>query len=363
MKNALGKFTVVILSLSLIVLFQLPSYGQEDISWQMEEFLDGYSDAFFNAEYKQAIDIIEGAIDLVENKFGKINPNVAALLNNLGALYKIERKYPEAESAYGKALDIYEQTLGFDNSYTAGVYMALGEIYQIRRKYKDAEDSFINAQKIMEKNFGSDSPNSSSALSDLGSLYKDRRKYAEAEAALTQALQTMSEGLGEGHPVLIKTLYNLGLLYEAEGKQQEAEQAYKYMWDIFKGNFTPEQPGIEGTMNKFESERDKLWSQKNEPIYKRVMDLNNIYIGPWHPDAPLILDKLPSFYVGQDRYAEAELYYEDIADLMFSNLGQEHPNIAKMLDNMSKFYKKMGNDDKARELKEKAQEVRTKKRF
>ncbi|MCX5705604.1 MAG: tetratricopeptide repeat protein [Candidatus Omnitrophica bacterium] len=337
-------------------------YAEEDISWQVEEYLDGYNDAYIYGDYQKAIDLGTSALGVIEKKFGPDHPNDAAMINNLATLYKIKGNYAQADELYQKALGIYELTLGLDNLYTAKVWNALGENYQAWRKFNEAESSYNNSIDILEKNLGSNDPAVAIVRSHLGSLYLDQHKYAEAESILKTSLQAIADS-GQEYPKLIRLASDMGKLYEKQQKFTEAEQYYRYAWGVFKSCFYQEDASIDKAINRLKSEAAKLWSQINEPIYKRLMDINDLYIGPWHPDAPRVLDNLPMLYLKETRYAEAVNIYEDSLEIMMSNLGQEHLNVAKVLENMAKFYRKMNKPDKAKEASEKAEFIRSKKRY
>lgn len=344
----------------LAVSFFIFADAQGDIDYYLEEYIDGYSNAYFTAQYNKAIGIANEALKVLENKFGADHANVAALLANLGTLYKVGGKYAEAEKYYKRALEIYEKSLGLDNPYSARVWLALGENYQSWRRYFEAETCYNNAKIILEKNYGSANPYTVAVSVNLGALYAAQHKYNEAEALLKQAIGSISSAYGQGHPVLIKPLGILGSLYDSQGKAQEAEQFYKYAWFIFKENFSKDEATIEKALSRFKQEVAKLWAQKTEPIYKRMTDLSEIYIGPWHPQAPEILDNLPGLYLKEKRFVEGENIYGDALEIMLSNLGAEHLNIAKVSDNMARFYRKMGKADKAAEAQIRAKNIRAK---
>jgi len=57
--------------LALLLSFFLGnSFAQDRPSWEIEEYLESYVDAYFNARYQKAADICEGAIAAVEERFG-----------------------------------------------------------------------------------------------------------------------------------------------------------------------------------------------------------------------------------------------------------------------------------------------------
>lgn len=347
---------LIILSVSFFTFI----YAEEETDLRLEEYLKSYSDAYFSAQYQKAIGIADSALNAIEKKFGPNHPNVAAMLANLAALNKIQSRFSEAEKLYKRSLEIYESTLGLDNPFAAKIWVALGENYQARHKYIEAESCYKNSKIIWEKNFGPENPNTNAALTDLGDLYRLQHKYAEAEAMLKRSLEITATAYGQGHPVLIRPLSILGLLYNDQGKTAEAEHFFKFARGIFKGNFTREEPTIESAVNRLKAEINRIRSQRDEPIYKRIVDLNDLYIGPWHQDAPKIIDNLPALYLKEERYTEAENIYQDSLELMLSNLGPDHLNIVKTLNNMEKFYRKIGEPEKAKEAKVDAQTVRAK---
>ena len=67
---------------------------------------------------------------MTEAALGPDHPEVAIRLNNLGQLYRAQRRYAEAEPFYRRALTIAEATLGPRHRLTAGIGGNLAGIMQ-----------------------------------------------------------------------------------------------------------------------------------------------------------------------------------------------------------------------------------------
>ena len=68
--------------------------------------------AFDNGRYSEAEALDRKALVILQQESVKNNPEIATSLNNLGAVYTAQGKYPEAEDHYRRALQIWQQASG-----------------------------------------------------------------------------------------------------------------------------------------------------------------------------------------------------------------------------------------------------------
>ncbi len=59
---------------------------------------------------------------------GEEHPDVANSLNNLGNLYKNQKRYEEAEPLYLKAIEFYKKLLGKERTHVANSLNNLGNL-------------------------------------------------------------------------------------------------------------------------------------------------------------------------------------------------------------------------------------------
>ena len=87
-------------------------------------------------------------------------PNLAAVLNNLGALYSATQRFADAEKAYLEARDLRRKlTQKTPDAYEPAVAMTLnnlGVLYRDTQRFADAEKAYLEAlgfyKKFAEKN-------------------------------------------------------------------------------------------------------------------------------------------------------------------------------------------------------------------
>lgn len=112
--------------------------------WVFADFLNEQK------QFHKALPLYERALSLAEDRDDR-----AALLNNLGVLYRNTSRFKEAESAYREALDI-RRALAKENKsaylpYVATTLNNLGLLYIQSDKYKDALKALNEALDIREK--------------------------------------------------------------------------------------------------------------------------------------------------------------------------------------------------------------------
>ncbi len=89
----------------LLCLALWPGAGHGHSSELMVAY-DLFKNLYAQGRYNEALPIAETVLRLGEQKFGPDHPTTAALLNDVGTLYKAQGRYAEAESLYRRALAI-----------------------------------------------------------------------------------------------------------------------------------------------------------------------------------------------------------------------------------------------------------------
>ncbi len=134
--------------------------------------------------------------------------------------------YSEAENQFGAALKEAEE-FGPQDQRLATSLGYLGEVYRLQRRYADAEPLLKRALAIWEKALGPEHPEVATNLSNLAELYRDQGRYAEAEPLHKRALAIREKALGAEHPRVATSLNNLALVYKAQVRFAEAEPLHK----------------------------------------------------------------------------------------------------------------------------------------
>lgn len=79
---------------------------------------------------------------------GPEHPDVASALNGLAELYRLEKRYSEAEPLYQRALSIREKSLGHDHPDVAQSLEGLSALYRQSSRLDEAEALDQRAETI-----------------------------------------------------------------------------------------------------------------------------------------------------------------------------------------------------------------------
>jgi tetratricopeptide (TPR) repeat protein len=254
-------------------------------------------------DYGHAEPILQAILDkarkLAQANPSEYQPQVAAILNNLGVLYMYTHKNKEAEDIYREVLDTYRQLSKSDpNSYQ-------GEL--------------------------------AGGLNNLGLLYDDDGQYAKAEAAYKEALEIQTK-LAQTtpatyEPFLADTLTDIANLYEDVGRFGEAEENYKKALDIrrvlAKSNPTVFEPRVALTlMNLGTVYFDTKHFDAAEASYKEALktdrEIAKTNPDAYRPDLALTLYNLGRLYDDTKRLKECEDAYQEAVDI-YRQLAADNP--------------------------------------
>jgi len=115
-------------------------------------------------------------------------------------------------------------------------------------------------------------------------------RYAEAETLWKSALKD-AESFPPEDPRLVVSLKNLAQLYDDQKKSAEAEPLYQRLLAIEEKRLGPDHPDLATTLYHLA----KLYqahgkSAEAEPLYQRALEIKDRVLGPTHPDVIMILE-------------------------------------------------------------------------
>jgi len=94
---------------------------------------------------------LQRALNIHEDKFGKEDPKLASLLNNLGLLYSTQGKYKEAETLMKRTLVINEKALGKDHPTVARTLRNYAALLRKTKREQEAKVLETKAKAILGK--------------------------------------------------------------------------------------------------------------------------------------------------------------------------------------------------------------------
>jgi tetratricopeptide (TPR) repeat protein len=121
---------------------ELPDLARQLVEGQLDEAetLNKKVIALYQAgKYADATELAEREVAIREKALGFEHPDVAASLNNLAELYRVQGSYAEAEPLYTRALAIREKALGPAHPDVAQSLNELAGLYRAQGRNADAE--------------------------------------------------------------------------------------------------------------------------------------------------------------------------------------------------------------------------------
>lgn len=294
-------------------------------AWFQYGVFHQYQNHYIEADrgYQRTLPIAREAGNLV---------NVAAVLNNLGNLYRDENRTTQARDAYEEALTIY-RALGKIKPdvylpYVATILNNIGILDSTENHKAEAHRAYdealsidrVLAQKKPEQYLGV----VASTLNNLGILHSDESRRKEARHAYDEALsinRKMAMVRPETYlPAVAVTLNNLGNLHSDENQNQDARVAYDEALAIYRklARQNPDVylPDIATTLNNL----GILYREKQEMnaagmaydealrIRRKLAERNpNVYL----PTVAEILNNVGSLRSTENRTNEARQAYDE----------------------------------------------------
>jgi tetratricopeptide (TPR) repeat protein len=173
----------------------------------------------------EAETMLKDALAMAEGTFGWKHPDVAGVLNDLGAHYTHTRDYEKALRAYRRALAIAEETLGLEHAQAASILHDLAVLEHARGQFAAGEPCARRALSIHEKTLGPDHPQVAADLVVMAALLEGQGKYDEAEPMYRRALMVYGRWFGPDHHEVAATADHLARVFDRAIDQRLTKRA------------------------------------------------------------------------------------------------------------------------------------------
>jgi tetratricopeptide (TPR) repeat protein len=145
-------------------------------------------------------------------------------MNNLGALYSLQRRYAEAEPLFIKVLEARKRLLGMDHQYTLNTMTNVAQLYDREGKLAEAERAYVEVLALRQKVMGRDHADARLVMGNLGGLYEREGKLAEAQDILTQLVEIDRRKLGSDDANTVRHTNTLGLVYLQQRRYEDVKR-------------------------------------------------------------------------------------------------------------------------------------------
>jgi tetratricopeptide (TPR) repeat protein len=188
---------------------------------EWDKTLDAGTRAYKRGQYAEAETLLKTALQQAET-FGGQDARLATSLNQLAEVYKVQKKYADAEPLYKRCLDIRERTLAPDNMDLLASRFDLAALYYNQGHWDKAESLYKRFLASDEKALGVDHLAVTRDLMNLAGFYYARGRYDQAEPVYERCLASLEKALGPSHPSLVQVLENYAELLRKSNRSAEA---------------------------------------------------------------------------------------------------------------------------------------------
>ena len=319
------------------------------------------------ASYEQAEQLLVTALSIRQHIFRPTHPDIAATLNDLGALYTTQGRYQQAAHYLQQALAIRQQHPGLKHPDTATTLYNLAILFFVQGKYIDAERDHRQALTIRRQVLPAQHPDRAKSLSGLAELYAVQNKYEEAETLYEEALSIQRCALKPNQLDLARTLNNRALLHRFKGEYEDAEKLYVQILDSQKSVLGPgvteaqniAHPDIAQTYyNQARLYRAQGRYEDAERSYGKARAIREEIFGLSHPQVALSYYGLAKLYNSQGDYQQAAEHCQRALDIQEHLLGGNHPDVANTLGILARSYQGLQKMQAAYDLNLRALAIR-----
>jgi tetratricopeptide (TPR) repeat protein/predicted Ser/Thr protein kinase len=177
---------------------------------------------FQRAEYEDARESYERALELARERFGPEHIEVAALLNNLGNAHDGLGEHRRAKELFQESLRMKEAAVGPGHPELGFGYHSLGNSAFRDADFEQAKQYFERAVEIRENALGVDHPEVAETLTSLAVTYEQLGRHEDGIEAQRRALGIFEAVHGLDHPMVGIALTNLGDMYGTQGDWETA---------------------------------------------------------------------------------------------------------------------------------------------
>jgi serine/threonine-protein kinase len=207
--------------------------------------------------YGTAEGLLQRALSLHEDLFGRQDPLVARDLKYLARNHYLKGDYEAAEQPFARATEIRERALGENHPDVANDLTFMGRLLNLQGKYREAHDAYTRALAIVEKSVGHEDPALVRLLNHLATGHLKRGEPERAGPLLDRALKIVEIVRGRSHPAATRTLNNLASLHLLVGNYRKCESTLNRALTILELAHGPEHVSLLDTLDLYAALLDR----------------------------------------------------------------------------------------------------------
>ncbi|UCE03180.1 MAG: tetratricopeptide repeat protein, partial [Candidatus Latescibacterota bacterium] len=312
------------------------------------------------ADYDQADQFLQQALDMRQTHLGERHPDVAKSLSALGYLRKHQGEFGDGKALAEQALSIQRDALPPDHIDTAWSLYYLGSIEGRMGEFSSAREHLENARAIFEKREGPYSLAVSWCLQDLAGAYGAAGDGAKRLEYYKRALEVKKRILPADHPDLALSIEGVGMGLATMGDYAGALTALNQALEIFENSLGSDHFDT-ALCNHSIGWTLRLAGRFDEakPFLEQALEAYRLTLGEEHDAVANVLDELGLVEHHAGRHAEAESLYAKALPMMEKALapGIGNANLIGLLEHRAVCLRELDRQAQAESLEARARAI------
>jgi tetratricopeptide (TPR) repeat protein len=324
--------------------------------------------------FDEAEKIFREVLEIRRRRQGPESAEAAQAMDDLAVALAGKSALDEAERLTRDGLKIRERLFGAQSVEVARSLATLNSVLTEKTDFKGAAE--VNRRRIaIWKAQPQENVDLYIAMGDLGVDYLSMEDNASAEKLLSESAAAATRLLGEDHPETASALENLGNVWYQQGRREEAAKTLERIIAIRTRVFGADsEPVARSTANL----ATVYWASKNFeaaiPKFDEAIEKLSRFLGPDHPDVATTMLTMSSalvrvgrrlddadtiaaagarlrvgqVLVAKKRYAEADEFFRQAADVYFAKSDITNPNARSTVQSRIDLYKAWGKPAEAK---------------
>jgi tetratricopeptide (TPR) repeat protein len=235
-------FRSLLQATATLALAATAALGAEDAILKWQKLVIDATNAGIAKDYPKSEELFQRAIQAAA-QFQPNDPRVGTTYNDLGLVYKEEKKFADAEKMFVRAVGILEKAYGTNGLDVANVSFNIATVSISQGHYDGALPYIQRSRAIYTNILGEESPKTTLTICMLGDAYRNLKRYTDAVTALKQCADEREAAGGMDNADLGDAMFNLGRVYQQISRNDLAEPALKLaakIREITRGVTSPE---------------------------------------------------------------------------------------------------------------------------
>lgn len=275
-------------------------------------------------------------IPLGEREDGNVDNEVARIavqaLSNLGNLEREAGNWNRAGRILKRAVRMARSKLGQDDLDTSIALNNLGMWCKFTGRFELGRKCYRRAMTIIRRHCGPQnsrcSPDIASIYHNLGGLEHTAGNFEAGEPFARKSVAIRRRAVGTAHPDYAADLGGLAAIIGDQGRSDEAESLYREALAIFERVYGDDHYEIAVLLHNLaavEVSRERLDSAWD--LYHRSAAMKERWLGADHPDLALTLHNLAVLAIDLNRLVEAKPLCEKALGIFKEHLVESHPTL------------------------------------